>query len=168
MSLFFCDADTNTEVTRFPVQIIPTHLSLHGSLPFQFDGLFFQLSAIAVRAEAAQVDKKSNRMSKLALKSQTQEEEQKHTVSRIRIGQDCRSLHKNTDQEDKPWRKPHAWTVSWDGPGMLLVAHLLQGEKLWLYCSRSYWLACNVGRNAHIHSERVKMLVDIHTSSPMN
>jgi hypothetical protein len=51
MSLFFCDADTNTEVTRFPVQIIPIHLSLHGSLPFQFDGLFFQLSVIAMRAE---------------------------------------------------------------------------------------------------------------------
>ena len=59
MSLFFCDADTYIEVTRFPVQSIPIHLSLHGSLPFQFDGLFFQLSAIAVRAEAAQVDKKS-------------------------------------------------------------------------------------------------------------
>jgi hypothetical protein len=47
-----------TEVTRFPVQIIPIQLSLHGSLPFQFDGLFFQLSVIAMRAEAAQVDKK--------------------------------------------------------------------------------------------------------------
>jgi len=43
--------DSLIEVTRFPVQSIPIHLSLHGSLPFQFDGLFFQLSAIAVRAE---------------------------------------------------------------------------------------------------------------------
>jgi hypothetical protein len=62
----FCDANTDIEVILFPVQSIPIHLSPHGSLPFQFDGFFFQLSAIAVRAAAVQMDNKSNKMSKIS------------------------------------------------------------------------------------------------------
>lgn len=69
------DAETNIEVTRFPLQIIPVHLSPHGSFPFQFDGLFLsQLAAIPLRPKAAQIDNVRNKMSKLALQSQRLEE----------------------------------------------------------------------------------------------
>lgn len=53
----YLDADTNIDVTRSPVQIIPVHLSPHGSLPTQFDGLVFQEAAIAVRPAAAGIEK---------------------------------------------------------------------------------------------------------------
>ena len=71
------------DVTRFPVQIIPIHLSPHGSLPFpQFDGLVSvsQLPAIPLRPAAAEIDKKNIKISTAA--TNTEEELNYTTVLR--------------------------------------------------------------------------------------
>jgi hypothetical protein len=49
------------DVTRSWVQIIPIHLSPHGSLPSQFDGLVSQEAAIPVRPAAANIDRQEER-----------------------------------------------------------------------------------------------------------
>lgn len=45
--------ETNMEVTRVFVQLIPSQLLPQGSAPFQFGGRFFQLALIAFRAATA-------------------------------------------------------------------------------------------------------------------
>jgi hypothetical protein len=59
-------SDTNMDVTRFPVQIIPIHLSPHGSLPAQFDGALPQLPASPLSPEAAGIDKMNSKLSKIS------------------------------------------------------------------------------------------------------